>query len=827
MRGRPKGGLLPLDKRNPSPPRTGILPGDLLEAQALARDGHLEEALHLLRTRSDLVRRAPSLEVRLLNSLGRREEALGCLRRLASACTEPADALSLCHLAELAVESDASDLALDLLRRGEALAPGSPPLVRSRFRLLQRLGRTSAAQALLEGVAVPAPSWAVHERAAACARAGRQDEAMALWASFDDAYGHHQRAEILWRAGRAEEARAEERRALRCDPGYLWAHWRLLLDEASREPEAVPDLLRDLPEAVRHGLGGLPAVLLERAGRAGEADRWRLAGFGEPLRSWYSRRLAEVRSGSCEWHPPSAPELVSGVRLLLVPLGGVLSASDAVRLGSDVVSFVTRELPGTSWSAGVAPRPGSHGYPELEGLVRHGNRKALARELRLRVPGEDEACLVLLGGPTPFGASRGFGGHRTAAVQLAPGDPWSATVAAHELFHAVAGLRHPDGEKAEWEPLSLMGYPGAMVPLDQAWLDLRQLCWMASPPGTSERVEAGRAAEERRNWSRAAREYRGALDRDPLHLWVRGRLVRVLLRCERVDEALEVLAEGRSIDRGCELASFHGELLAHLGRLPEARRELARSLGVGRSSRAHVALGMAWGRSARYPLALGEYHRAGGLDPADPEPWFHQASAHHALGHLGQAERLYRRALGRQPRWGEVLRRLALLCAEQEREEEAREFLRRARPLQEGSPEQAWFEGRVAWLLGDVDRALARLERSRALAPREQSPHHALGWARLSLGDLPAAARRFRACRELFPQSFLGQAAQVLQRAATGAPAPTLDPLAAALLRQDPRHAPLVLVRWRAAGQGTSRARRAEARLRQLEPRHPLLPARK
>ena len=738
----------------------------------------------------------------------------------AEACREPADALSLCRLAELSVESDASDLAGRLLRKADALAPGSATVVRARFRLLQRLGRSRAAAALLARLPDRLPGWARHERAAARALEGRTSEALQLWAACGDAYGHHQRAEVFWRAGRAGEARAEELQALRLDPDYLWAHWRLLLDALERDPGEALHRLRALPEPVRARLGELPPGILGRAGHREEADRLRLGGLEEPFRSWYARRLGEVRDGRCEWHPLSAPDLVSEVRLQLVALAGVVTESEAVRLGSDLVGFAGRALPGTAWSAEVVVRGRGPEYAELEALVRHGNRRALARALRVRVPREDEACLVLLGGPTPWAVSRGFGGHRTAAVQLAPGDAWSATVAMHELFHAVAGLRHTDGEKAEWDPFSLMGYPGALVPLSCAWLDFRQACWMASPRGTAERVEAGREAEERRNPARAAREYAAALELDPLHLWARGRLARVLLRAGRVDEALEALDVGRRLDRGAEQAAFQGELLAHLGRLPEARRVMAGSLGVGRTPRTHVALGCAWARAARYRLALGELHRAGGLDPADPEPWFHQASSHHALGNLRRAEALYRRALARQPRWGEVLRRLALLCAEEERVDEALELVARAAGLQDRSPEQAYFEGRVAWLVGDFERALERLARSRTLAPREQAPHHALGWAWLSLGETVRARRRFRACRDLFPQSFLGRVAGVCLQAASGGAAP-VDGTAAALLRQDPRHAPLVAVRLLAAPSGGPRRRALEERLRRLEPRHP------
>lgn len=766
-----------------------------------------------------MVRQAPSLVVRLLLAVGRRRAALSCLVRLASECREPADSLTLLRLAELAAEADASDLALRLVRQASDLSPRSPAPPRLRYRLLQKSGRERAARRLLEDVSDPVPTWVRHERANLAARDGDLDLAMREWLSSGDAFGRHQRAEVCWRRGLPVEARAEEAAALALDPEYLWSWWRCVQDEAARDPQAGLRLVGQAPASVPARLGELPAVLLERVGRGDEADDLRTGPLSDHVRPAFRERLRDLRAGACEWHAPRGSESLDDVRVLLLATGGILGPGEGDRLTADMDRFHRRECPGTRWTFRVERRARAAPYDDLEPLVRHGNRRALAALLRVQVPREDEAVVVLVGGDAPWGLCRGFGGHRMAAVQVAEGDPWRSAVVMHEAWHAVAGLRHTDGEKAEWDPFGLMGYPGVLGPLSASWVDFRQRCWMASPPGVRDLVEAGRDAEARRNWPRALREYAAAVARDPLHLFARGRLARALLRLHRPDEALEVLAGTRLQDRGVEVASFHGEVLAHLDRVPEARRAMAGALGVGRSARTHVSTGSAWGRAARYDLALGELHRAAGLAGTDPEPRFHLASVAHAQGRLARAEALYRACLRAQPRWGEVMRRLALLLSEGLRLDEAEDLLERAARLQDRSPEQAYFEGRVAWIAGDIERALARLERSRRLAPREQAPHHALGFAHVSLGDEARAARRFGSCRDLFPQSFLGRAAEawLLHLRSRASREGTRR-----LLRLDPRHAPLVLLRLVQA-EGAA-AERWAARLRELEPRHPRLP---
>lgn len=756
-----------------------------------------------------MVRQAPSLVVRLLLAVGRRGAALGHLRTLAAECREPADALTLLRLAELASEVDARDLALRLVRRAFELSPRSPAVPRLHFRLLERAGRSQAARRFLASVPEPLPTWVRHERADDATREGDYESAMAWWLASGDAFGRHQRAEYHWRRGRRGEALEEEGAALALDPEYLWSWWRCLQDAAARDPEEALRRLEGAPPSVPPRLGEFPARLLERCGHVDEADLLRAASVSDSVRPAFRRRLAEVRSGACEWHAPRGKESLQSVRVLL--LGRV---PDPVRLVSDLRTFHAAQCPGALWTFEVRPLATEPSYDRLEPAVRHGNRRALASLLRIPVPGEEEAVVVLTGGTAPWGMCRGFGGHRMAVVQVADGDPWLSAVVMHEAWHATAGLRHTDGEKSEWDPFGLMGYPGVLGPLEASWVDFRQRCWMAAPPGTRVLVEEGRDAEAHRSWEGARRAYAAAVELDPLHLFARGRLARVLLRLRRADEALALLEATREQDRGVETAAFQGEVLAHLGRLPEARRAMVAALGTGRSSRTHVSTGSAWGRAARYAFAAGELHRAAALAAGDPEPRFHLASVAHAQGRLGRAEALYRGCLRQQPHWGEVLRRLALLAAEGLREEEARDLLVRASRLQEQSPEQAYFEGRVAWVLGDFDHALARLERSRRLAPREQAPHHALGFAHASLQDPGAALRRFRSCVDLFPQSFLGQAAEAWLRHLAGR-RPRVGPL----LRLDARHAPLLLLRYLQTGSA-----RWEKRLRSLEPRHPRLP---
>jgi tetratricopeptide (TPR) repeat protein len=779
------------------------------EIQRLLEEGSPEEAVRLAEqaaARDDLVR---LLLPRLYLLAGRRRQGLALLAELAD---RAGHVLTLCRLAEVAATFDAPALARQLLTRARRADPHSPAAWRSLYGFLRQRDRPRAERLLAEMERrFPDWLWVRHEAAAGRARRGDIEGALRLYAQAGDAFALHQMAEILRRLGRVEEARAREQAALARDPTYLWARWRQAQD---RDPSEALASLADLPPSALRLLAEARAFWLERLGRHQEAEAVRLEGADPDIAELYRERLRQMRDQPVEWHEEGGPQSLQTLEVTVVVLGEALPPGWLEATCSRIQAFHQGQLPGSQVSFRTLARPARLGYRACREAVRLGNRAWLCRHLGLAVPDQGQVLLIFAEGEPPWGATRGYGGQGVAVLQKARRDAWDASVAAHELYHAGAGLSHTDGLKAERDLFGLMGWPGVFTPLEDSWISFRQRCRMASPAGTRELVEEGRDKERSRRWQEARRAYLQAWKLDPLHLWVQSRLAALALRLHETEEALGWLERARRIEGGARLAARQAELWANLGRPRQARLELQRARGYGTSAPCHLMAGRAWARAACYSQAADEFHRAAGLDPAWLEPLLAQATLHHGRGRYATAERLYRRCLARQPLWAEARRRLGLVLVEQERCPEGLAEVARARGLQDAAAEQPYYEGQAAWQAGLYEQARRCLLRSRRLDPQEQGPPYSLGWLCFSLGEASRARRWFGLAYELEPPSFLGQAARAFLERDLGR--------ARALLARDPRHAPLVGLccqLYRERGRAISGL--YLGRLRRLEPRHP------
>ncbi|MEW6280149.1 MAG: hypothetical protein AB1758_16090 [Candidatus Eremiobacterota bacterium] len=716
-----------------------------------------------------------ALPTRLLQNRDR----AGALRRIRELIPQASDSLSLCRLAHLAHQAGAFRLSRRCLARANRFNPG-PAVLREEVRQHRSRDDPQRAWALLRHIRAP---WAARDRAWVLADMGRVGEALDEFARLDDAYAHHQRAELLRRLGRLEEARDAEEEALRREPTYLWSRWRRALDRPD-PAEALAELDRAEPaELVRM----LRLQFLRRLERPVE--------LGDPR---FEERFRQLDDREWEWIAFRGRERATRLTVRV--------ASEVPVDLDRVARFLSRELPGLT--VRFEPLEGAvrGTCDELELDVLRGNRLAWARALHTRVPGEEEALLVVRARPgLPGRATRGFGGNRLAVVEWDPADVHALTILPHELGHAVFGLPHTDGLRSFLDPLGLMGYPGSMVELEQAYLDPRQRCCMAAPPGRSEWVEHAWELERRGCFRAAEREYREVLRRNPWDLWVRGRLV-------RRTRSVAALRELRELDPGFDLAAWEAELLWQLGREEEGRTAFE---AVGIDPAAVLTAGRSRMRALDLEEAEFDLRVAWGLSPGSREAPMSLACLSLTRGRYREARRLLEWCLQGRPRWGEAWRRLALLEAEQGRYREAEEWLPRGASLQEECADQAWFEGQVAWLKGDLGTAERHFERAHRRAPEEQVPLYSLAVLWLCTGRADRSRRAFRRCLESDPLSLCGRGSAAFLAWQDGDARGGLDG-ASWILRRVPRDAPAVFLALLG-----SRSARWRERLRRLEPNHP------
>lgn len=218
----------------------------------------------------------------------------------------------------------------------------------------------------------------------------------------------------------------------------------------------------------------------------------------------------------------------------------------------------------------------------------------------------------------------------------------------------------------------------------------------------------GLALHQERDWAGAAQAFRRAAEFD--HAWSAPRvnLGVALSQLGRLNDAVEAYRAALEHEPSHPVALFNLAAAQHeTGHPVEAQRVVEHLIDVCPDyPRARLLL-------AEVAITLGDYERAIAvlLEQLDQDGsvvpvWASLGLAYACSGSVDRGEECLRRALALNPRHFNAHYNLALLCATQQRDDEARSLLRRAREL---DPERA-------------QRALARLPRTASLRQLEALP---------------------------------------------------------------------------------------------------------
>lgn len=308
----------------------------------------------------------------------------------------------------------------------------------------------------------------------------------------------------------------------------------------------------------------------------------------------------------------------------------------------------------------------------------------------------------------------------------------------------------------------------------------------------------------------AEREFRAALDKEPLYAPAHIQLGKVLRRSGRTAEALGALKAGLEIDSH-QLTTYHelAELRAEQGELERAAQTLEQAsriapgdaqtaylLGNIRASQARES-----GSRATLDQAIAAYHRATTLDPGFAAAHYNLAIAALTDGDVAAAVDALRQTISINPADGEAHRLLGSIYSDLRRSREALQLMTRAaellpdhiptllqlsqlqrqdhqtdaaiatlRQAQKAEPHNS----RVLRDLGALyvsakqyDRAISTFNRAKDLAPEQPESYFSLGVAYKAAGRLREAIEAFEAAtkRDAHSAPALTQLAETLYAA--------------------------------------------------------------
>jgi tetratricopeptide (TPR) repeat protein len=294
----------------------------------------------------------------------------------------------------------------------------------------------------------------------------------------------------------------------------------------------------------------------------------------------------------------------------------------------------------------------------------------------------------------------------------------------------------------------------------------------------------------------AEREFRAALDKEPLYAPAHIQLGKVLRRSGRTAEALAELKAALEIDSH-QLTTYHelAELRAEQGELERAAQTLEQAsriapndaqtaylLGNIRASQARDT-----GSRATLDQAIAAYHRAVTLDPSLAAAHYNLAIAALTDGDVAAAVDALRQTIKINPEDGEAHRLLATIYNDLRRGREALQLMERAAELlPEHTPtllqlsqlqrQQQQTDAAIATLrqaqkaephnmrvlreLGALyvtakqyDRAISAFNRAKDLAPEQPEAYFSLGVAYKAAGRLRDAIEAFRAAVQRDPRN--------------------------------------------------------------------------
>jgi tetratricopeptide (TPR) repeat protein/SAM-dependent methyltransferase len=142
-----------------------------------------------------------------------------------------------------------------------------------------------------------------------------------------------------------------------------------------------------------------------------------------------------------------------------------------------------------------------------------------------------------------------------------------------------------------------------------------------------------------------------------------------------------------------------------------------------------------------------------GLKHAGPDALFSAALGHHRAGQLGEAERLYREVLAREPRHAPALHFLGVLSHQQGQSATAVDLIERAIAADGGIPDFHYNLGVILEATGRRDAAAARYREATALKADHFGAWLNLGNALIVLGQIEEAEAACRTAATLAPQS--------------------------------------------------------------------------
>lgn len=258
------------------------------------------------------------------------------------------------------------------------------------------------------------------------------------------------------------------------------------------------------------------------------------------------------------------------------------------------------------------------------------------------VRADGDVVLVIARTALPTAYSAGFGAPGCAVVGLQSGDPFQATVVAHELYHSLLDLNHTNGAEGPLDPGSIMGPLGLRAPLTHTYLAEEHRRFCLTTPEVQALVEREKQEE--------------ALRLDPNYLALYSTLATRYLQKRLPDRALAALRTWFKKDPGPEAAAALGKLLMDLGEDPGST--FLRSRGHGEAANTHLYLAQACLDSFRFEAAVTELERAYTLEPSNLNLRGMLGWAHHGCGNLAAARKLYAETLSLNEEWEAIRARV-------------------------------------------------------------------------------------------------------------------------------------------------------------------------
>lgn len=516
---------------------------------------------------------------------------------------------------------------------------------------------------------------------------------------------HDPATELFWRS------------QLAADQGQWTESLQLLHEARALDPEA--SVLREFESEalVRLGLTEEARVLLAGVGSESLTDQeaWRLHWLSQPARQ------AGGESESLVLHPLYGTRAIEKVDLLVA--GPV-----ADEVLEEVADFHAREFGGHQMTVfRLTSECPPDSFEALRAQLEVGAEPSWMSELLERAeaekPGVRALLLTVARAEQPTAYSAGFGAPGMAVVSLMPGDPFQATVIAHELYHSLLDLNHTNGCEGPLDLRSVMGPLGLRAPLSHTYLCPQHFQACSCTPEVQAMVDAG--------------ELEDAVQACPGYLGVYPLLARRYLGEERVGDAVGALESWFACDPGPEAAAALGELLLNLGRDPAPY--FFRSRGHGQVANTHLYLAQGCLNGCHFEPAVDELERARALEPENLFILGMLAWAHHGLGNFELAEALYVEALEMFPDWESARARLRWLRGERYEAPYADPDLLWVAALTRGQdaveslrslsePKCLLLRGRLLAEAGEREAALRVLEECRGDDPAGLQGKVALAW---------------------------------------------------------------------------------------------------